>query len=172
MISLAAFRRYAARALTPAFLAFALLVGGASLEGEFLQAILFAVSGVLLAGLFLFAGTWWKGHAGLVLALAAALTLALVAQVVPLPVSLLEDLPIRDDARQSLEALGLGAGPSTLSLAPEATIAGLLAFLAPLCGFALVASIKWSRGAGLLKWVIPALAAAIAAHGIAQEILG
>ena len=172
MISLAASRRYAARALTPAFLAFALLVGGASLEGEFLQAVLFTISGALLGCLFLFAGAWWTGQAALVLAWAAILALVLVAQVLPLPVSWLEELPIRGDARLSLEALGLGAGPSTLSLAPEATIAGLLAFLAPLCGFAIVAAIKWSRGAGLLKWVIPALGAASAALGIAQVILG
>ena len=66
MMSLATLRRYAARALTPAFLAFALLVGGASLEGDFLKAVLFALSGVLLAGLFLFAGPWWKGPVAVV----------------------------------------------------------------------------------------------------------
>jgi O-antigen ligase len=172
MMSLETFKRYAARALTPAFLAFALLVGGASLEGEFLKAVLFALSGAVLAGLFLFAGPWWKGQAAVVLAFAGLLALVLMVQVLPLPSGWLQDLPIREAARNSLEALGLGSGPQAVSLAPEATVAGLLAFLAPLCGFALVAAVKWSRGAGLLKWTIPALGAASAALGLAQVILG
>jgi O-antigen ligase len=172
MMSLATLRRYAARALTPAFLAFALLVGGASLEGDFLKAVLFALSGALLAGLFLFAGPWWKGPVAVIPVFAGLLAVLLVVQVVPLPPGWVGDLPVREAAGKSLEALGLEPGPAALSLAPEATVAGLLAFLAPFCGFALVAAVKWSRGAGLLKWAIPALGAASAALGLAQVILG
>lgn len=163
-------RRYGARALTPVFLVGALLVGGASLEGEFAQALFFAVSGLVLAGLSVFAGAWWKGAVATALVFLACLAALLVFQLLPL--GIVSDLPGRPEARASLEALGLSAGPRTLSLAPEATIAGLLAFFAPLAGFALVAAIKWSRGAGLLKWAIPVLGAASALLGLGQVILG
>ena len=172
MIQLSTLRRYAARAALPGFLGAALLVGGASLEGEPAQAVLFAASGFLLAGLFLFGGPWWKGAAGTVLMFSALLTVLLVAQVVALPLDLVAGLPVRDAAIASREALGIVPASMSLSLAPEATIAGLVAFLAPLAGFGLVAAIKWSRGAGLLKWVIPALGAASALLGLAQVILG
>ena len=172
MIRLSALRRYAARAALPLFLGAALLVGGASLEGEPAQAVFFAASGFLLAGLFLFGGPWWKGAAGTVLVFATCLSGLLVAQVVPLPLDLVAGLPVRDAAIASRKALGMVPASMSLSLAPEATIAGLVAFLAPLAAFGLVAAIKWSRGAGLLKWVIPALGAASALLGLAQVILG
>lgn len=172
MSRLSSLRRFAARGLIPLFLGAALLVGGASLEGEFAQAILFAVSGVILAGLFVYAGEWWKSPAGSVLVFAGLLAGLLLVQLIPLPPDVLARLPVREAALASRAALGIAPGPMSLSLAPEATLGGLLAFAAPLAGFALVAAIKWSRGAGLLKWVLPVLGAASALLGLAQVILG
>lgn len=167
-----ALSRQAARSLTPLFLAGALLVGGASLEGEAAQAILFALSGMLVAGLFLFSPGWIQGPVVSVLLFTFALTVLLVAQLVPSGVALMGGLPDRDQALASLNALGLPPEAMALSLVPEATLAGLLAFLAPLAGFCLVAALRWNRGAGLIKWTLPALGAASALLGLAQVILG
>lgn len=165
-------RRQGARALTPLFLLGALLTGGASLEGEALQAGYFALSGVLLAGLFALSPGWLRGAVVPVLLFAAVLALMLVAQILPLSADLTAGLPARPEAREVLAALGQAPEVTTLSLAPDATLAGLLAFLAPLAGFCLVAALKWTRGAGVLKWTIPAFGAASAMLGIAQVILG
>lgn len=165
-------RRPAAISLAPLFLAGALLVGGASLEGEFAQSVFFAVSGLIAAALFLSAGGWIKGAVATPLCFFLVLTALLLAQTVPLPAGWTSALPDRDEALASLALLGLQDGGLALSLTPEATLAGWLAFLAPLAGFCLMAAIKWSRGAAPMKWVIPLLGAASALLGLAQILLG
>lgn len=165
-------RRQGARALTPLFLLAALLTGGASLEGEAQQAVLFAFSGFVLASLLVFSPGWLRGGVVTVLLFAVAVAVLLVAQILPLSAELTAGLPGRAEAREVLAALGEVPQALSLSLAPEATLAGLLAFLAPLAGFCLVAALKPSRGAGILKWFIPGFGAASALLGIAQVILG
>ena len=167
-----ALRRQLARALAPVFLLTALLTGGATLEGEPVQALLFTASALLIAGLCIFSEGWIRGAVITLLCFATGLVLLGLAQIIPIDAALIAGLPDRDRAGASLAALGLGPGPQTLSLTPEASLASLLAFLAPLAGFCVIAAIKWSRGAGLLKWVIPLLGAAGACLGLAQILLG
>ena len=165
-------RRQAARFLTPCFLLFALLAGGASLEGEAIQAILFTISGLVIAALLAFSGGWVRGPVITAFIFVGLFVLLLTAQLVPLGREMIAALPDRDKALASLAALGVSPERLTLSLAPEATLAGALAFLAPLAGFSLVAAIKWSRGAGVIKWVIPGFGAAGSLLGLLQVILG
>ena len=172
MMGLETLQRYAPRALTAAFMFFALLTGGASLEGELAQAAFFAVSGVIAAALFVFAKPWWQGPVLTVFGLWIVLVLIVLLSLFPLPGSVWSRLPDRDVAQRGLEALGLSASGAPLSLAPETTLASLLAFLAPAAGFCLVAALKWSRCDGLLKWLIPACGALSALLGLAQVILG
>ncbi len=172
MITAGSLRRTSARAAVLVFLAAALAVGGASLEGEFAQAVFFAASGLVLAGLFAVSPGWIRGPAISVLLFTLALAGLLVAQIIPLDVALTGALPGRDAALASLAALGFAPRQMTLSLAPEASLAGLIAFLGPLAGFCLVAAIRWRRSAGMLKWGIPALGAASALLGLAQVLLG
>lgn len=172
MMPLAALRRQAARALLPLFLLSALLTGGASLEGEFAKAVLFAGSGLTLACLFLFAPGWSRGPVITVLILLLLVVLVLAAQLIPLPLPVTAELPVRGAAIETLEALGARPSVLPLSLNRDATFAGLIAFLTPAAGFCLVAAIRWSRGAALLKWVIPVLGGAGALLGLAQVLLG
>ena len=172
MNTLSVLRRYGARALLPVFLMTALLTGGASLEGEFAKALLFAGSGLVLAGLFILSAGWLKGPAVSLLMLSALVLLVLIAQLVPLPLSAIQGLPLRSEALATLEALGIRPSSMPLSLDRDATFAGIIAFLAPLAGFCLVAAIRWSRGAALLKWTIPLLGGAGALLGLAQVLAG
>lgn len=160
------------RALVAAFLAGALLTGGASLEGDLQKAMFLTVSGLVLAVLFLVAKGWTRGPVLAVLAFAALYVVIATCQLVPLPIDQVQSVPDRDLALRGLEALGHNPARLPLSLAPEATLASLLAILAPLCGFCLIAATRWSRGAGLLKWAIPLLGTASALLGLAQIILG
>jgi len=170
--ALSVLRRNAARSLLPAFMLAALLTGGASLEGEFAKAALFVASGLLLGCLFLFSHSWAKGAAASVLAICVPTILVLIVQIVPLPVRVTENLPLRSDALTALNALGIKPSALPISLERDATFAGIVAFLAPLAGFCLVAAIKWSRGASLLKWIIPLLGGAGALMGLAQVLIG
>lgn len=172
MSVLSVLRRNAARSLLPAMMLAALLTGGASLEGEFAKGALFVASGLLLGCLFLFSHSWAKGAAASVLAICVLTILVLIVQIVPLPVRVTESLPLRSDALAALNALGIKPSSLPISLERDATFAGIVAFLAPLAGFCLVAAIKWSRGASLLKWIIPLLGGAGALLGLAQVLIG
>ncbi|MBI1399417.1 O-antigen ligase family protein [Hyphomonas sp.] len=167
-------RRFAVRSLAPVFLAGAVLIGGASLEGEQVQAIGFAVSAFLLAGLFLFSGAAPRSLSNwAVLAFCAALAALCAAQIARLPVGIVQAWPDRDVALAGLAVLGRPAPAAlALSFAPEATVGAFLAFLMPVAGFFLIALIKWSRGAALLGWAIPLIGAASALLGLAQVFLG
>lgn len=159
-------------ALVASFLAAALLTGGASLEGDLQKAGLMAISGFILAALFLLSKGWMSGPVIVVLMFAALYSLIAIGQLIPLPIEAVQALPDRDPAIQGLEALGQRPEKMPLSLAPEATLISLLAIIAPLCGFCLIASVKWSRGAATLKPVIPLLCAASASLGLLQIVLG
>lgn len=172
MSVLSVLRRNAARSLLPAFMLAALLTGGASLEGEFAKGALFVASGLLLGCLFLFSHSWAKGAAASVLAICVLTILVLIVQIVPLPVRVTENLPLRSEALAALNALGIRPSALPISLERDATFAGIIAFLAPMAGFCLVAAIKWSRGASLLKWIIPLLGGAGALMGLAQVLIG
>lgn len=167
-----ALRRILARTLLPVFLLAGLLTGGASLEGEFEQAIFFSVSGLLAAALFVGAQGWIRGGVATAFLFTLATVLILLAQLVPLPRAFVAGLPDRAAAFETLSILGLAPETLPLSLAPDATLGGLLAFLAPVAAFCLTAAIKWSRGADLLKWTLPLLAGASALLGLAQIFLG
>lgn len=160
------------RTFVPAFLAGALVTGGASLEGDLQKAVFLIFSGLVLAALFLALKDWLRAPVLSVLGFAALYVVLAASQLVPLPIEQAQPLPDRDLAVRGLEALGHNPASLPLSLAPEATLAGLLAILAPLCGFCLVAAVRWSRGAALLKWAIPLLCAVSALLGLAQIILG
>jgi len=167
-----AFRRYGARLLVPAFLGAAVFTGGSAFEGEQAQAIGFTASAVLLAGLFGPGLHWITGPVRSLLFFAFCLGLLGLAQITPLPVSWTSALADRDIAYAGLAALGQPVEAFPLSLSPESTVAALLAFLTPLAAFCLVAALKWSRGAGMLKWSIPLIGAASALLGLAQVFLG
>lgn len=163
-------RRLLARLLVAGFLTGALLTGGASLEGEVQKAMLFVVAGLTLGGLILLSRDWLSAGAVTALSFALLFVLIVLLQLLPLPAGFTRALPDRDVALAGLQALGEGPASLPLSLSPEATLISLLAVLAPLCGFCLIAAVKWSRGAALLKWVIPLLGAASACLGLAQVI--
>jgi len=167
-----ALRRYGARALVPVFLVAAVVTGGSGFEGEQVQAFGFAASAVLLALMFWLGLDWITGPVRSVLFFALCLALLCLAQILPLPLSVTSSLPDRDVAYSGLAALGQTPAAFSLSLSPESTIASFLAFLTPLAAFCLVASLKWSRGAVMLKWTIPLLGAASALLGLAQVFLG
>lgn len=163
-------RQAGARVLPAAFLLLVFLTGGATLEGDVAKAVTGAVSGGLLAGLCLFSKGWMKPGVLVPLAFAAGFVALGLAQLVPLPPELITALPGRQTAYLGLEALGQSPERLALSLAPEATAISLLAVLAPLCGFALVAGLRWSRSAQALSWMIPALGVASAGLGFAQVV--
>ena len=156
--------------LLPLSLLAALFTGGASLEGEFEQAIFFSVSGLLAAGLFVGAQGWIRGGVATALLFVLVAVLILLAQLVPLPRAFVAGLPDRAAAFETLSILGLAPETLPISLAPDATLGGLLAFLAPLAAFCLTAAIKWSGGADLLKWTLPLLAGTSALLGLAQRL--
>ena len=106
-----------------------------------------------------------------VLGLAALLGLVVSGQLLQVPVSWLTGHPDRAEAASGLAQLGLDAGRLRLSLAPERSVIALLAFLAPLAGFCLIARLKWSRGAQMLKWSVPILGALSAVFGLVQIFL-
>uniref|UniRef100_UPI0033402A9D hypothetical protein n=1 Tax=Hyphomonas sp. TaxID=87 RepID=UPI0033402A9D len=85
MMGLETLQRYAPRALTAAFMFFALLTGGASLEGELAQAAFFAVSGVIAAALFVFAKPWWQGPVLTLFGFWIVLVLIVLLSLFPLP---------------------------------------------------------------------------------------
>lgn len=165
-------RRYGARTLVALFLVAAVVTGGSSFEGEHIQAAGFAISAALLAVIFGLGLHWVTGAVRTFLLFALCLAMLGAAQVIPLPLSWTSALPDRDVAYGGLAALGHSPGAFPLSLSPESTAASFLAFLTPLAGFCLVASLKWSRGAEMLKWTIPLLGAASALLGLAQVFFG
>ncbi len=165
-------RRYGARILVPLFLAAAVLSGGASLEGEHIQAIGFAVSAFVLAAIFTSGTSWVAGPVRTVLAFAAILAMLGIAQIISLPLGAVSNLPDRGEALSGLAALGQSPGSMPVSLSPERTGASMLALLTPLAAFCLVAALKWSRGAAMLSWAVPILGAASALLGLAQVFLG
>ena len=167
-----ALRRYGARALVALFLVAAVVTGGSSFEGEHVQAIGFALSGVLLAVLFGLGLDWVAGPVRTVLFFALCLGGLCAAQLVPAPLSWTSGLADRDIAYGGLAALGHSPEAFALSLSPESTAASFLAFLTPLAAFCLVACLRWSRGAEMLKWTIPLLGAASALLGLAQVFFG
>jgi len=167
-----ALRRYGARTLVPLFLLVAVITGGASLEGEHVQALVFALSGFVLAVVFGLGLGWAGGPVRSLLLFALCLAALGIAQIVPLPLSLTNELADRDVAYSGLAALGQPPEVFSLSLSPERTAASLLAFLTPLAAFCLVSALKWSRGAEMLRWTIPLLGAASALLGLAQVFLG
>jgi O-antigen ligase len=165
-------RRYGARTLVPTFLVLAAFTGGSSFEAEHLQAIMFGVSAFLLAAFFGWGFGWITGPVKSVIAFAFCLALLAGIQLFPFPTEMTASLPDRDAAYHGLNALGHSPAAFSLSLSPEATQGAFLAFLMPLAAFCLVARLKWSRGAALLKWTIPLLGAASAVLGLAQVFLG
>ena len=172
MSAASALRRYGARTLVPVFLAAAAVTGGSSFEGEQVQAFGFAASAGVLAVLFGLGLGWITGPVRSVLFFALCLAMLGLAQITPLPLSVTSALPDRDVAYSGLAALGHSAQAFPVSLSPERTVGSLLAFLTPLAAFCLVAALKWSRGAEMLKWTIPLLGAASALLGLAQVFLG
>lgn len=172
MSAAGALRRCGARIAAPLFLIAAAVTGGSSFEGEHVQAFGFALSAALLALLFAQRLHWVTGPVAVFLFFALCLGALGVAQIIPVPLGWTSALADRDTAYSGLAALGHFPGAFPLSLSPESTAASLLAFLTPLAAFCLVASLKWSRGAEMLKWTIPLLGAASALLGLAQVFLG
>ena len=170
MIELDNVRRHLARILVVAFLAGALLTGGASLEGALQKAIFLMVACLALGLVLILSKGWLNSGSVTVLSFAFLFVLIALVQLVPLPAGFMQALPDRDLALSGLQVLGQQPDTLPISLAPEATLTSLLAVFAPLCGFCLIAAIRWSRGAAILKWAIPLLGAASAILGLAQII--
>ena len=162
----------AARALAPLFLVAAVITGGSTFEGEYIQAIGFAASALLLAWLFGRRLQWVSGRVATVLLFFMGVGILGAAQLIPIPIGWTSALADRATAYAGLAALGHSPRVFPLSLSPESTVAALLAFLTPLAAFCLVAALKWSRTAEMLKWTIPLLGAAGALLGLAQVLLG
>lgn len=162
----------AARALAPLFLVAAVITGGSTFEGEYIQAIGFAASALLLALLFGRRLQWVSGRVATVLLFFMGVGILGAAQLIPIPIGWTSALADRATAYAGLAALGHSPKVFPLSLSPESTVAALLAFLTPLAAFCLVAALKWSRTAEMLKWTIPLLGAAGALLGLAQVLLG
>lgn len=165
------FRQIGARLVVLLLLGAGMAVGGASLEGEVRHAMFFAACACLVLFLFSFASAWWKGPVATGLCFFAGLGLLAVLQLIPLSSELTGTLPLRSEAYADLSLIAQVPEKVPLSLRPESTLAGFLAFLAPLAGFTLVAALRWNRGAGFLKWVIPLLGTAGAGLGLMQVVL-
>ncbi len=164
------FRQIGARLLVLLLLGAGMAVGGASLEGELRQAMFFAACACLVLLLFSFASAWWKGPVATGLCFFAGLGLLAVLQLIPLSSELVGKLPLRSEVHTDLSLIAEVPEKLPISLEPEATMAGFLAFLAPLAGFALIAALRWNRGAGFLKWVLPLLGIASACLGLMQVV--
>lgn len=109
------------------------MLGGASAAGPIANAALHLLALILIAlVLRMGAATPNAGAAAFPLRLLAAAALLIILQLVPLPLALWSHLPGRASV---IEALTLSKAPPVwlpLSLAPDATIASLLALLPPL----------------------------------------
>lgn len=163
----------ASSVLAPALLVFALLAGGASLEGQAAKALLFAACGLTATAMIAFSGLQWlSGAVRTALFFLAALGVLVVGQVLPVPGAWLPGDAGRDMARSGLARLTDEVMAPAISLFPEATIAAGLAFLAPLAAFVLIAALSWRRGAAIMAWTIPLLGAASALLGLAQVFTG
>jgi O-antigen ligase len=166
-------RNIASSVLVPTLLVAALVVGGASLEGQAAKALLFAASGAVAMTMFAFTDIrWLTGSVRTCLVFLAALTLLVMVQALPAPTWWSLSQTDRDIARSGLSLLSDRVISPAISLFPEATIAAGLAFLAPLAAFALIAGLSWRRGAALMAWTIALLGAASALLGLAQVFTG
>lgn len=172
MTSSSPVRKFGARLFVTALLTGALLTGGASLEGEFAQSVFFACCAVVTALFFLASEPWWKGPVISVFGFIFALLALCCAQVMPLPPEYTAEFPMRSVIFSDLASLGTAYDRFALSLAPESSLAGFIAFLAPIAGFVTIAALRWNRGASFLKWLIPLLGASSALLGISQVVLG
>lgn len=142
-------------ALAPAFLLVALLLGGSSLAAG-RNLVLHWLGIAALAWAALQPGPHPSDRAMRPLAwLLAAYFLLVLAQLVPLPPALWSALPGRGFVAHDLATLGLALPWRSLSLDPEATIAGALAMLPPAGMMALVARAGPPRDG----WLVGALIA-------------
>ncbi|QJQ32785.1 O-antigen ligase family protein [Sphingomonas lacunae] len=114
------------------------LMGGASRADVLSLAILRPIAAILLViGLY---GLTWQMTRGfrLVCGLAAALTLLIALQLVPLPPALWTNLPGRDLLADGLVAAGLPLGWQPISMVPSLTWNALFSLLVPLAGLVLM----------------------------------
>lgn len=114
------------------------LMGGASRADVLSLSILRPVAAILLViGLY---GLTWQMTRGfrLLCGLAAALTLLIASQLVPLPPALWTNLPGRDLLADGLVAAGMDLGWQPLSMVPALTWNALFALLVPLAALVLM----------------------------------
>lgn len=122
------------------FLAFAIMLGGASAPGA--GALANAVLQTFALGAILYA-LWtrrapYPGEAKLLFWLGGLFLAAALAQLVPLPAGVWENLPGRARFADNLALMGVEGAAMPLSLAPQAGMAGLLGLLPPAAMFLLV----------------------------------
>lgn len=102
------------------------------------------------------------------LAIGLLLIVVGLLQLFPLPFSLWQTLPGRESVAEAVRIVGIETNVLPVSLAPEATLASLLWLLPPAACFLVTAKIDWRAVVGVVRWGVPALAAASAILGIAQ----
>ncbi|SFO29144.1 O-antigen ligase [Sphingomonas sp. OK281] len=95
------------------------------------------------------------GLGGFLLVFAAGASLSLL-QIVPLPPTWWHGLPGRETATQIFALLGWSGRWHAFSLAPDATLAALLALLVPLAAMLTVASLRLSQRVMLLRLIVGA----------------
>jgi len=149
----------------------ALLLGGASLEGQAGKTMLITLS-CLSALLILITARSASSQTLFYIGAAflACCGLALF-YIVPLPKGLWADLPDRAIIEEGAKLLSEPIHSTSLSFAPEISLLSVLAFMVPLGGFMLIGLIKWRRGAETLKWTVIAAACLSSLLGFAQLML-
>lgn len=158
-------------AIASAFLVLSVLLGGASGGGALANAILQGLA-VLVIVAVAWAGRLRIPREGRLLVWTIGLFLALVLlTLIPVPLSVWQQLPYRGELADSMRALGVESGSLAVSLAPEATIWSLLSLLPPVAMFLLVTSLPADRRNVLLGTVVVVAIASISL-GIFQLLGG
>jgi hypothetical protein len=161
--------------LTPAFLALALVLGGASREAPLPNLILQAVAILVIAGA-LASGRVTHRPWPFLLSVLAFLVLAPAAvgalQLVALPTPLWPNLPGRENVAAGFTLLGIPLPSLPVSLAPNETVLALGGFLPPLAVLALGLALPWGAFSRLLRWSITLMACGACLFGLAQAFLG
>lgn len=169
MAAIAVLAGSARRAALPAFLVLLFVFGGASREAFYPNAVAqIASAGVLVWCLFdsrlgRFSASAWQ-----LIALAVALVAVTLAQLAPLPPEIWSRLPGRQVVVDGFAAMGAPLPWLPLSMAPEATLFGVLKFLPALAAFTLAAKLTPRALTDPLGWTIALFAVASVGLGLAQ----